>query len=94
MEGVDFLTVFDYIMLGLFVLAILIVLGFALKTKKFFKTLALSCALGIGSLFIMYILSSISGFKLEITPFTLGVSGIFGLPGVICMAVTKMIWFI
>ena len=73
---------FNYIVIGFLCIAVLTVLVFALRTKKFFKTLLTSAIIGESVLLILYFTSSFTAFSIELTPFTLGTSGIFGLPGV------------
>lgn len=87
------MSVYDYVVLILVSVAVLIVLIFALRTKKFTRVLLQSCVLGVVSLFILHFLEPIVNFGLQITPFTLGVSSVFGLPGVLCMTIAKMLIF-
>ncbi len=86
------MTVFDYIMIGCAVFGVLIVLLFALRTRKFLKTLLFSALLGIVTLLILHFTSGLTGFSLELTPYTLGTSSIFGLPGVVAIVLCKMIF--
>ena len=86
------MTVFDYIMIGCASFGVLIVLFFALRTRKFFKTLITSALIGVATLFILYFTSDITGFSVMITPYTLGTSCIFGLPGVVAVVICKMIF--
>ena len=60
--------------------------------KKFFKTIFTSSIIGIVTLLILQFTSNFTGFKIEITPYTLGFSGIFGLPGVVATVICKMIF--
>ncbi len=91
-KGVFGLSVFDYVSLILFCIAVLTVVVFAFRTKKPLKTLLWSCIWGLSGLFALYFTYPLSGFRLELTAFTLVVSSVFGLPGVICMTLTKMLW--
>ena len=88
----DFVTWFDYLFIALSCIAVIIILGFAFATKKFLKTITTSALLGIVTLFILHFTAPITGFSLEITPYTLGGAGIFGLPGVVCITISKMIF--
>ena len=81
----------NYIIIGYSCLSVLIILFFALRTKKIFKTMLISAALGISTLLILYFTSSLTGFTIQLTPLTLGVSGVFGLPGVVAIVLCKMI---
>lgn len=83
---------FDYIIIGCAIVAVAVVLFFALRTRRFFKTLITSAVLGLVTLFILYFSSSITGFKLELTPYTLGTSSVLGLPGVVAMVICKLVF--
>lgn len=83
---------FNYIAIAFFVISVLIVLFFAIRTKKFLKTLIISALIGISTLLILHFTSKLTGFSVEITPFTLGTAGIFGLSGVIAIVICKMIF--
>lgn len=86
------MTWFDYLFIALGAVAVLIVLGYAIATKKFIKSLLFSAITGVVSLMILHFAAPLTGFMLELTPYTLGGAGIFGLPGVIAMTVAKMIF--
>lgn len=86
------MTFYDYLMMSLAILAVLIVLIYAMKTKHFFKTILSSAVIGLFTLIVLYLFSPITGFKLEVTPYTLGGSVVFGLPGVVCMSLAKMLF--
>lgn len=83
---------FNYTVYIFSAVAVLSVLIFALRTKKFLKTLITSALLGLSILFILHFTSGFTSFNIELTPFTLGVSGIFGLPGVIAITLSKIIF--
>lgn len=86
------MTWFDYLFIALGVIAVLIVLGYAIATKKFIKSLLFSAISGVISLLILHFTAPLTGFTLELTPYTLGCAGIFGLPGVVVLTVAKMIF--
>ena len=86
------MTYFDYIIIICALIAVLVVLFFALRTRKFIKTMLSSALIGISTLLILHFTSGLTGFSAELTPFTLGTSGIFGLPGVVAIVVCKMIF--
>lgn len=86
------MQIFDYIFTGLSILAVLIILVYALKTKKFFKTILINAILGWTTLLILYAAFPITNFRIELTPYTVGASGIFGLPAVVAMAIVNMVF--
>ena len=81
----------SYIVITYAALSTLIVLFFALRTKKFLKTLLTSAIMGISTLLILYFTSSLTGFMVQLTPLTIGVSGVFGLPGIVSIVLCKLI---
>ncbi len=83
---------FNYIVIAFLSIAVLTVLIFALKTKKFFKTIISSAIIGESVLLILHFTSAFTAFTIELTPFTLGTSGIFGLPGVLAITICKIIF--
>ena len=88
------MPVFDYIMIGLAAVACLAILIAAVKTKKPLKVLLSSSVWGVVSLFVISLTGSLTGFAMQITPWSLSASAVFGIPGVICMALTKMVWVV
>lgn len=83
---------FNYILIALAVVSILLLIVFALLTKKFFKTVLLSAVGGVVTLLILHFSSSLTGFEIGINPSSVGVSTVLGLPGVIAMVIIKMIF--
>lgn len=63
----------------------LIVLTALIKSKHFFSYLILSAISGIGSLFAVNLLSELTGVSIALNYITLGISGIFGISGVIAL---------
>ena len=86
------MTWFDYLFIALGISAVLIVLGYAVATKKFLKSLCFSAVTGLAALLLLHFTSKFTGFSLELTPYTLAGAGIFGLPGVVCITLCKMIF--
>ena len=61
----------------------LTVLTALIKSGHFLRYLLLSAISGIGSLFAVNLLSSVTGVSIALNYITLGVSSIFGISGVI-----------
>lgn len=55
------------------------------KTGHFFKSIFLTAISGIGSLFAVNILTSLTGVSIAVNYITLALSGIFGIPGTIML---------
>ena len=62
-----------------------IVLLTLIKSGHFVKYLILSAISGIGALFAVNLLTSITGVSITLNYITLAVSGIFGISGVIAL---------
>ena len=86
------MSIFDYFIIFLSVIAIFAVIITAIKSRKPIKALVSSSLWGLGTLFSVALTSPLTGFALNITPYTLAASTIFGVPGVICVAVAKMVF--
>lgn len=71
------------IFISAFVLSFIIILTVSLKSKHFFKSVFLSAFSGAGSLFAVYVLSLFTPVSLPVNIFTLTVSAVSGIPGVI-----------
>ena len=77
------------IVLGVFVL---IILGFAIKTKKTFKILFFNAFLGITSLAIINLTAKFTGAYIPINEYTVTGCGIFGVPAVIFFLILRFIF--
>lgn len=86
------MNILKYIIIGFCVLSVLSVLFFALRTKHFIKSILISAITGISVMLILHFTSNFTGFEFNITPFSLITSGVFGLPGVVAIVITKMIF--
>ena len=69
-------------------LSTLIVLVALIKSEHFIRYLLLSAISGIGSLFAVNLLSSVTGVSIALNYITLSVSSIFGISGVIGLLLT------
>lgn len=78
------------IIFSLLILFSIIILAVMLRSKHFLSGLTLSALSGIACLFSVNILSAITNFTLAINPLTLGISGIFGVPGVIALLISRI----
>ena len=56
-----------------------------IKTRHFIRYLMLSAISGIGALFAVNLLTSVTGVSIALNYITLAVSGIFGISGVIAL---------
>ncbi|MGN1081618.1 MAG: pro-sigmaK processing inhibitor BofA family protein [Acutalibacteraceae bacterium] len=67
---------------------------FAVKTKKPLRVLIWSGGIGLLSLAVLSISDYFFNVGLEFNLYTLVSSFLFGLPGVIAMLITKIIWIV
>ena len=81
---------YDGLMTMIFALALgtLAVVVALIKSRHFIRYLLLSAISGIGSLFAVNLLSSITGVSIALNYITLGVSSVFGISGVIGLLLT------
>ena len=66
-----------------------IVLLTLIKSRHFIRYLLLSAISGIGALFAVNLLTSITGVSIALNYITLAVSGIFGISGVIALVLVN-----
>lgn len=85
----DFLKYFYIIAFGI---SILMIIVFSLKSKKFFKTLFLSAALGLLSMAIINLTSKYSGIYIPVNEFSVLASGVFSVPGVCGLLLLNLIF--
>lgn len=71
--------------IGAFALSLIIILTVSLKSKHFFKSLFLTAFSGLGCLFAVHLLSHFTALTLPVNTFTLAVSALSGIPGVIAL---------
>ena len=81
----------DYCFISAAVLSFLILIVYAVKTKAFIKTAFTSGAVGICSFAALNISGIFTDFTLSVTPYTISVSLVGGLPGVLCLTLAKML---
>lgn len=80
------------IVIGILIFISILVLFFAIKTKKPFKVLFKSGAAGIVTLILLSITKYFIGIGLKLNLYTALCSFILGIPGVITMLLTNIIW--
>lgn len=85
---------FDYLFMALGIIAALIILIYALLTRKFIKSLLILSAIGFTVLTLLHFTAPFTGLSLEYTPYSIAASCLFGMPGVVCMVICKMIFMI
>lgn len=70
------------------IVSLIIILTASLKSKHFLKSVFLSAFSGLGGLFAVYVLSLFTYLSLPVNLFTVAVSAVGGIPGVVALLVT------
>lgn len=73
------------------VICVIAVIGWMIKCEKGGRCVMLSAVTGIAALFAVNTVGLISGVTVAVNWYTLGISGVMGLPGVISMLAMNMI---
>lgn len=84
------MEILKWVLVAVGVLFALLFLIFARKTKSVFKTMLLFAGSGLAVLFVLYFLKPYIGVQLSVNPFTVLVSAVLGVPGVIGIIVAPM----
>ena len=85
------MSIGSYIIFSFLILSGIIILFLSVKSEKFFRSLFLSAASGIGSLFAVNIASAVTGISLAVNLFTLLISGLGGVPGTVFLLLCDVI---
>ncbi len=72
-----------------FILSLIIILTISFKSKHFFKSVLLTALSGAGSLFALQLLSCLTHITLPVNVFTVAVSTLSGIPGVVALLLTS-----
>ena len=81
-----------YVALAIISIFILVILGFAVRTKKPFKILLFNSFLGIVSLAIINLTAKFSGVYIPVNEYTVTGCGIFGIPGMLFFLILRFIF--
>ena len=83
---------FNIIFISFSILYGLIYFVLAAKTKKPFKTILFYAFMGVASLILVNLTSSLSGIYLPINQYTLGSTAALGLPATVTLLILKIIF--
>jgi pro-sigmaK processing inhibitor BofA len=86
------MEIMKYFIIGVISITVLMILIFALKSRKFFKTLFINALLGLGAIAIIDITSKYTGVHIPINYWTASAGGILGLPGVFGVLISNFIF--
>ena len=78
------------LLISALILSAIIILAVSLKSKKFFKSVTLSALSGLSGLFAVHVLSWFTPLTLPVNLFTVSVSAVSGIPGVIGLLITAI----
>lgn len=76
------------VFIAVFAVSVIIILTASVKSKHFFKSVFLSAFSGVGGLFALQLVSEFTQLTLPVNAFTLAVSSVSGIPGVIGLLLT------
>lgn len=82
----------NYVYLSLFLLYIILLLYFSAKTGKFLKSIILVGIVGISSLVILHLVSPYLKLTIPLNIYSLSFSALTGVPGVIFILISHMIF--
>ena len=75
-----------------FGISVLMILFFAIKSKKFLSSLFINAFLGIGAVVVINITSKYSGVSIPINEFSVLASGVLGVPAVFGLLILNLIF--
>ncbi len=81
-----------YLIITISVISLLIILFFALKSRKFIKIMLFNAFLGVGLLTVFYLIKPYIGFFIPINEYTVFLSATFGIPAVIMFLCLNVIF--
>jgi len=86
------MEIIKYILISVLILSELIIIYFAIKSKKFLRTLFLNAFLGIIAIIIINLTKKYSGVHIPMNYYTLGTGSILSIPGVIGILICNFIF--
>ena len=86
------MDIIKYILISVLVLTELLIIFFAIRSRKFFRTLLLNAILGIIAIVIINLTKKYSGVYIPINYDTLGAGSILSIPGVIGILICNFIF--
>ena len=78
------------ILIAALILSAIIILAVSFKSKKFFKSVILTALSGLSGLFAVHVISWFTPLSLPVNLFTVSVSALSGIPGVIGLLITAI----
>lgn len=86
------MEILKYVILSVLGLTLLFIFFFAIKSRKFFKTIFLNAILGILAVAVLNLTSGFSGVYIPLNYYSAGTSAVLGLPGVLGLLVANFIF--
>lgn len=77
------MTVFKYFLLTIFIISILAILIYSIKSRKPIKFLLFNAFMGIATLLILYLTRKLTGLNIALNPYTVILASTLGVPAVI-----------
>ena len=79
---------------ALSVIYVIVLFCIAFLGKKSFRYISINAIIGLAILFALSLLSGIIGFGIPINAYTLAISGLCGVPGIIMLLLLNLIFLI
>ena len=86
------MEILKYSFIALISLAVLLILVFAIRSRKLFKTLLLNAVLGLGALAVIDLTAKWTGVYIPVNYWTSGAGGVLGLPAVFGLLISNFIF--
>ena len=86
------MEVLKYICIGVLAVSALVILAFAIKSKKFFKVLFLNAFLGVFFLAVINLTTAFTGVSIPVNEYTVSGSAVFGIPALCGFLIFKFIF--
>jgi len=77
------MTIFKYFLLTIFIISILSILIYSIKSRKPIKFLLFNAFIGVTTLLILYFTRKLTGLNIALNPYTVIISSTLGVPAVI-----------
>ncbi len=93
-KGADYMETVNGVFIALSVIYVIVLFCIAFLGKKSFRYIAINAIIGLAILFALSLLSNITGFTVPINAYSLTISGLCGVPGIIMLLLLNIIFLI
>lgn len=79
------------VFIALSVIYVIVLMSIAFLGKKSFRYIAINAIIGIALLFTLSLSSGITGFSMPVNAYSISISGLCGVPGIILLLLLRLI---